>query len=124
MLAARLDLVIDAGTTVTRSFALTDGTPTAFNLTGYRAMIAVRSAWLPSGTLYEVFGTTSPYAGITIPTPSNGIIVWGPNDRTTLDNIPVDTVCYWDLFIYVPSGVEYRMLYGTFLMRGIASEVP
>lgn len=123
MLAGRYNLTHDAGSTLSRTFALTLASAPV-NLAGYRARMQVRDTWLPTGTVYAAFGTTSPDSGITIPTPSNGRIVLGPIDRTDLADIPPGTVCVWDLFIYVPSGEEIRVLYGTFTLKPIATEVP
>lgn len=123
MSAGRNNIVQDWGTTLSYTF-LYEIDDVAVNLTGYRARLQIRSAWLPDGEVYATFGTTSPDSGLTIPTPTNGTIVWGPVDRTTLDDVPPNTTCVWDLFIYQASGVEYRILYGTFFLRPIATEVP
>lgn len=125
MLAGNLDIVHDGGSTLDRTFALTDSLSAPIDLTGYRALMQVRSSWLTTGTLYLSFGTTAPFSGLTIPTPANGQIILGPIDRALLVTIPNDgKLCVWDLFIYQPSGTEQRILYGIFQVRQIATEVP
>ena len=124
-LAGRLDIVHDGGSTLSRTFALTDSLGAAINLTGYLALMQVRATWNPGGALYASFGTTAPYSGLTIPTPANGQIILGPIDRTALAGIPATGEMFvWDLFIYQPAGVETRILFGNFRLRQIATEVP
>lgn len=124
-LAGQYDIAIDGGATFSKTFALTSG-GVATDLTGFRALMQVRSDWLSNGgTLLASFGTTAPFTGLTIPTPANGQIVLGPIDRTALVNIPADGRWrVYDFFIYQPSGVEERLFYGRFQNRQFATEVP
>jgi hypothetical protein len=110
-MSGRYDYVVDQGETWTRNVVFSHA-GTVINNTGGTASMTVRPGVEQSGTLVAL---SSPSSGITLGG-SNGTIALALSAAQTEDFPP--KLYHYDLELQTSAGTIYKILKGTFLVRG------
>jgi len=119
--AGRYDLLIDQGSTYTRTFSYKDFNGDPQDLTGHTARLMIRKTHNASGNpLFD----SDPFPGtLSIPTPLSGQIELTLTDEET-ELLPAPLEAVWDLELEDAGGVVLRLVEGKVIISPNVTRPP